>query len=196
MKILRIALVCALLATAGSASAKDHVFPAKDPYGKVLRHYTKQADEYSLQDLHAQFILYATYASEEFRNAFRVEYERVYPYGQDARAKERAAPWLAQDPEANFFVAIYARKRENMILAGEKSLQDLSLHVDGKTYKPKLIEKISITPFEIYFFNYLNLWFDAYRVVFPFEGLHNRDLAFQLQLHGVSGSGNLNFKKK
>lgn len=177
-------------------SAKDSVLPLPDPYGKVLRRYSRRGESYSFQDMQAKIIWWATYASDEFRDAFRTEYDRVYPQGQDARAKERSKPWITPDPQATFMVGIYALKREMSDLDSEKSLQDLSLEVDGHFYKPKLIEKIPTTQFEIYFFNYLNLWFKTYRVVFPFEGLHNRDVAFKLHLHGVAGGSALKFKAK
>lgn len=180
----------------GTALAKDTVFPVSDPYGKVLRRYTKKGEYYNWQDLQATLIVYATYASDEFREAFRAEYDKVYPLGQDQRAKERAAPWLAPDPEATFFVALYGRKREMMELGNEKSLQDLSLDVGGQVYKPKTVEKISLTPFELYFFNYLNLWYQGYRVVFPYEGLRDRQVPFKLRIHGVAGGGALQFDAK
>ncbi len=194
MKKWRGILVLAFLFCAGPALAKDSVFPLKDPYGKVLRRYTQKAEYYNWQDLQATLMVYATYASDEFREAFRAEYDKVYPYGQDQRAKERAAPWVAQDPEATFFVALYGRKREMMELGDEKSLQDLSLDVGGKIYKPKEVQKISLTPFELYFFNYLNLWFQGYRVVFPYEGLRDRQVPFSLRIHGVAGGGALKFQ--
>ncbi|MFO1462195.1 MAG: hypothetical protein U1F66_00290 [bacterium] len=176
------------------AQARETVLPNHEPYGKVLRRYTKKGEYNNWQDLHTQLIWYATYASDEFREAFREEYAKVYPQGQDQKAQVRAAPFLAKDPEATFFLALYAEKREMAEMGDDKSLQDVNLEVDGRFYKPKLVEKLPTTQFEIYFFHYVNLWFKTYRVVFPFEGLRNREVPFKLHLDGVAGNITLNFK--
>ena len=193
MKKWRNLLAIFLFFAGGSASAKEMIFPIKDPYDKVLHRYSKKAEYYNWQDLQATLIVHATYISNEFRQGFRKQYDNIYPHGQEQRAQERADLWMNPDPEATFFVALYGRKREMMELGNDKSLQDLSLEVGGRNYKPKLVEKISITPFELYFFNYLNLWFQGYRVVFPYEGLRDKEVPFELQIHGVAGGGALKF---
>jgi len=190
-------LLCLVMIFCSTAAfAKDTVFPIHEPYAKVQRQYSKKGQYYDFQDLYAQMIWYATFASDEFREAFRQEYAKVYPQGQDGKAQERADPWMASDPRATFFVGLYAKKHEMTELGDKKSLQDITLEVDGRFYKPVLVEKIPVTQFEIYFFSYLNLWYKGYRVVFPYEGLRNREVAFKLHMNGVSGNSTLNFKAK
>src|SRR5262245_60985205 len=110
-----------------TASAKDSIIPIHDPYAKVVRQYSKRGESYNYQDMQAEIIWWATYASDEFREAFRSEYDRVYPQGQEYRAQEKAKPWRADDPEATFMVGLYAKKREMSDLGDEKSLQDINL---------------------------------------------------------------------
>lgn len=170
------------------------LFPLKDSYDKALDRYTKNGSHYSIQDLHAQILWYATYDSEEFRQAFREKYDQVYPHGQEYRAQAKANTWIEPGPDSTFFVALYARRREMMDLGSPKSLQDISLEVGGQILKPSLIEKIPLTEFEIRFFSYSNLWYTGYRVVFPTTALKNRDVPFKLHLNGAAGGSTLDYK--
>jgi hypothetical protein len=190
----RILLAILLLFPLSAHAVPGALFPPNNDYEKTLKHYTKNGSYYSLQDLHAQVIWYATYASDEFQRAFQGEYLRIYPQGQEGRAQTKASTWTTPSSDASFFVALYARRREMADLSTPKSLQDVSLEVGGNFIKPTLIEKIPITEFEIKFFNYVNLWYSAYRVVFPTTALRNRDVPFKLHLNGVAGASTLNFK--
>ena len=192
MRRLLLAIFCLLPLSA--QAVPDALFPTKDDYEKTLYRYTKNGSHYSLQDLHAQIIWYATYASDEFRRAFKGEYDEVYPHGQEYRAKEKAGVWIDPGSDASFFVALYARRREMMDLGSPKSLQDVTLEVGGQFLKPTRIEKITITEFEIRFFNYVNQWYTAYLVVFPTQALRNRDVPFKLHLNGAAGSSTLTYK--
>jgi len=192
MRRLLLAIFCFLPLSAQAVPGA--LFPLSNEYDKALKRYTKNGSHYSLQDLHAQIIWYATYASDEFSRAFRAQYDEIYPQGQEYRAQSKAGTWTETGKDASFFVALYARRREMMDLGSPKSLQDVSLEVGGRFIKPTLVEKIPITEFEIRFFNYVNLWYTAYRVVFPTESLRNRDVPFKLHLNGVAGSSTLTFK--
>lgn len=190
----RLLLAILLLLPLSAKAVPGALFPLSNDYDKALKRYSKNGSHYSLQDLHAQIIWYATFDSEEFRQAFRGEYEKVYPHGQEFRAQTKANTWIEPGPDASFFVALYARRREMMDLGSPKSLQDISLEVDGRILKPSSIEKIPLTEFEIRFFNYVNLWYTGYRVVFPTSALRNRDVPFKLHLNGAAGGSTLTFK--
>ncbi len=192
MRRLLLAILC--LIPLSAQAVPDAFFPLKDAYEKTLYRYTKNGSHYSIQDLHAQIIWYATYASDEFSQAFRGEYNEVYPHGQEYRAQTKANLWIDPGKDASFFVALYARRREMMDLGSPKSLQDVTLEVGGQFLKPTLIEKIPITEFEIRYFNYVNQWFTAYRLVFPTEALHDRNVPFKLHLNGAAGASTLTYK--
>ncbi len=189
----RLILAILLFFPLSAQAVPDALFPLRDEYEKTLGRYTKTGSHYSLQDLHAQIIWYATYDSDEFSRAFRGEYNEVYPHGQEYRAQTKANTWIEPGQDASFFVALYARRREMMDLGSPKSLQDVTLEVSGQFLKPTLIEKIPITEFEIRFFNYVNQWYTAYRLVFPTAALRNREVPFKLHLNGAAGGSTLTY---
>ncbi|HCU23714.1 MAG TPA: hypothetical protein DF383_01755 [Deltaproteobacteria bacterium] len=186
-------LLLALIAGSSAWGSNGGLFPLGGPYGKALKADTKKGDYYSPDDLSPHLIWYVTFISDAFRDQFLRQYQKIYPEGQDFLAQKKAELWLKPNPEAEFFVALYAHPKEMTNLGDEQSLWDLSLEISGKTYKPSRVEAIDIDPFERRFFSYLNQWYRGYRVVFPVTGLDDRSRAFTLHLTSVTGHSSLKF---
>ncbi len=188
----KILLLIPLLFFTFSIYAASDLTSQRNPYYKVLKQYTRESEIYSTEDIHAQYIVNATYLSEEFRSSFKTFFKKFYPDGQDGLAEKRAQLWSEDQGEVSFLVALYAKNRKMIPLGDPNSLWDLSLKMNGETYKPQLVEKVITSPLELKFFPFVNRWFQLYRVSFPAASGSNSD-KIQLNLSSVVGHSELKF---
>lgn len=189
-------LTLGLLITSTGHAFNGAAFGMKDHYYKVLKKFTKKSSILSLGYFNTKMIWFATFKSEEFRQAFELHFNKLYPEGQDALAYQLARPWMQATDHAEFFLSLYAHEPDLEELGNEESLWDLSLQVGNQVYKPTSVELIDPTSFTATFFPYINGWSVAYRVVFPTSPGPLSQNPFVLQLASVAGKTQLKFKNK
>lgn len=190
-KLLLLALI--LLFAGPAAADSSSIFGNRDPYFKVLKKFTRKGTELALGDLDTRYIWYATFRSDEFRDAFAAYFKKQYPEGQENLAGKLAKPWMEPSPNAEFFVALYCHDSKLGELGGAESLWDLTLQSGGQILKPLLVEPIEFGPFEARFFPYVMKWYKLYRVVFAGGDWNASGRPFTLNLTGIVGSNSLKF---
>ncbi len=189
-------LSLAMLMAPTAHAFNDSTFGMKDRYYKVLKKFTKKNSILALGYFNTKVIWYATYKSEEFRQAFELHFNKLYPEGQDALAYQLARPWMQASGQAEFFLSLYAHEPDLEELGNEDSLWDLSLQVGTQVYKPVSVEPVDLTSFTATFFPYINGWSVAYRIVFSADPAQLAENPFILQLASVAGTTRLKFNKK
>lgn len=172
----------------------DSLVGLGNQYDRTVHRNTKHAEVYGISDLDAHYILFATFHSQEFRNAFAELYNHLYPQGQDGLANKLGHPWEDKPPQVEFFIGVYAKAKGLKKMSGPKNLWDLTLKLDGQLYQPVSVEEVTITPFEYKFYPYLDPWSRAYRVTFPVSLAQGEAHPMILQVANVNGKSELKFK--
>ncbi len=186
--------VCLNFLTPPRTLASD-LLALSNPYGKVLREYTRSGSVYSLQDLDTRFKWIATYHSPEFISAFETYWLKFYPNGQEGYARELKEKIIPKPGQIEFMVALYAKPQSLKDLGDKFSLWELTLQVGQKNLHPILVEEIPLTSFQARFYPYVDKWHRTYRVLFSSLELSpaNRDMT--LKLNSVAGHSHLQFKR-
>lgn len=186
-------LLIALL-PASSWAVSDSLVGLGNHYNKVVDRNTRRAEAYGIRDLDAHYIIYATYQTQDFRNAFSELYNHLYPQGQNGLANQLGHPWEGKEVQVEFFVAVYAKAKGLKRMSGPKNLWDISLKMDDKLYHPTTVEEVPITPFEYKFYPYLDPWSRAYHVIFPVSLSQGESRPISLEVASVAGKSELKFK--
>jgi len=193
-KLKRLAVLAWLLIPCSAYAYNDSLLGLWDKYEKAVKRNTQHVEVYGIRDLDAHFIVFATFHTEDFRQAFSQLYDKLYPQGQEGLANELGHPWDGRPPQVEFFVGLYAKAKGLKKMVGSKNLWDLSLNIDGKYYKPASVEEVTITPFEYKFYPYLDPWSRAYKVSFPVPLAQGESSGVSLELASVAGRRELKFK--
>ena len=170
----------------------DSLVSLTSSYNKVLRKYTKSGSAYNIDQLNTRFKCYATYHSPEFLETFYKRFAQFYPEGQEGYAEELKNKMTSPN-QAVFFIALYSEKSGLKRMTGDKNLWDIALLVKGEVFKPVSVERVLLTPFEYRFYPYVDKWYHAYRVVFPFDAIQTKTPEMALQISSVAGVSKLNF---
>lgn len=192
---LKIAVAGVILGVSLSAWCYDQSLTSiTQPYNKIVSRYTKIGGAYSGTDLDTKFRWYATFHSPDFREAFFQRYHDFYPAGDNPYAKQYMEGSAGPD-QTEFFVALYAKRRDLKRMTGPRNLWDISLLAGDKTLKPIRLEEVPVTSLQEGLYPYLEKWYRAYRVVFPIskENISHGELV--LQLSGVGGDSKLTFER-
>ncbi len=166
-----------------------------NPYGKVLREYTRGGSVYSLQDLDTRFKWMATYHSPEFIEAFEAYWSKFYPQGQEGYARELKEKIIPKPGQIEFMVALYAKPQSLKDLGDKFSLWELTLQIGQQNLHPILVEEIPLTSFQARFYPYVDKWHRTYRVLFSSLETHPTDHTMILKLNSVAGHSHLEFRR-
>jgi hypothetical protein len=169
-RILAVLVLAASAAACGPRSVSLYEKVLGSPsYNRITEEATRTRE---VRDgLDTLFILYATWLSEAWVDAFAVEFSNIY-YLDPQRQVATIALWRGESKKyVRFFVALYLPDEKGNDLEKPETLWSLRLvRADEKDYAPVYVRKASMRPEEISrFFPYSGTWYRAYEVAFPKE---------------------------
>jgi hypothetical protein len=164
-----------------------------DSYQKVLSHFTREEEDFSLAQLDTNYSWIATYHSPELLGAVDRLLKKYYPDGFPPYTRQLRSEMSSQG-QTEFFVAMYAKSRQMKKMLGKENLWEMQLMVGGKAIQPVLVKEVEINPIHYRIYPYLTKWHKGFRLVFPFEP-GPADSEFELQISGPFGSHRVKFGK-
>ena len=193
-RILAVLFLAASAAACGPRSAALYEKVLGSPsYNRITEGATRTRE---VRDgLDTLFILYATWLSPPWVDAFAEEFSNIY-YLDPQRREATIASWRGESQKhVRFFVALYVPDEKGNDLEKPETLWSLRLvRADEKDYAPVYVRKASMRPEEISrFFPYSGKWYRAYEVAFPKEAGETAAEArpgtpwFKMVLSGVQG---------
>lgn len=187
-------LVLGMVSNLGAAQQwEDSLYKLASPYKRVLNKYTKMGAKYSIGNLTTIYKAFATYHSPEFIKAVDKQFTKLYPDGSSNFAQVLKVG-LEEPGQAEFFIALYTRDSGLRKLNGKKTLWNLSLIAGEEVIRPTTVDEVDLTTFHYKFYPYLTKkWFQAYRVIFPFNAQKSLQKEITLELSSVRGTERMNF---
>jgi hypothetical protein len=169
-RILAVLILAASAAACGPRSVALYEKVIGSPsYNRITEGATRTRE---VRDgLDTLFILYATWLSPEWLDAFTQEFSNIY-YLDAQRREATIAQWRGESQKyVRFFVALYVPDEKGNDLEKPGTLWSVRLvRADEKDYAPVYVRKASMRPEEISrFFPYSGTWYRAYEVAFPKE---------------------------
>src|SRR5512134_384669 len=169
-RILAVLVLAAFAAACGPRSVALYEKVLGSPtYNRTTEAATRTRED--RDGLDTKFILYATWLSAGWIDAFAEEFSNIY-YLDPQRREATIALWRGES-QANvrFFVALYVPDERGNDLEKPETLWSVRLvRADEKDYAPVYVRKASMRPEEISrFFPYSGTWYRAYEVAFPKE---------------------------
>lgn len=140
---------------------------ASATYRGLLNRWTRQDLEYD--ELETKLLVWATYKSWPFRQAYVAEYARVYVLPEAEREALLEREIAALETYHDFVVAMYAPVRESAELIRERRVWRLYLEGPGGVrVSPSVVERIKEPlPVVSAFFPYVDRWSRVFLVRFP-----------------------------
>jgi hypothetical protein len=169
-RILAVLVLAASAAACGPRSVALYEKVLGSPsYNRVTEGETRTRE---VRDgLDTLFILYATWLSAPWVDAFAEEFSNIY-YLDPQRREATVALWRGESQKhVRFFVALYVPEEKGNDLEKPGTLWSVRLvRADEKDYAPVYVRNASMRPEEISrFFPYSGTWYRAYEVAFPKE---------------------------
>jgi len=163
-------------------------------YRWELKKQTERGRIYHVHTWDAELIWNATFFSEEFRDEFIKQHEKIKHLVGPSAARFEAEQMHRQLDGWDFFLAIYTKDEYKEFSQYDDSFWEIELTTGGgQVVKPILIERMPTTPYEKKMFPYLDRWSRGYRVTFPKVPLGDE---IKLTIKSVVGSSTLEWKVK
>lgn len=164
------------------------------PYKKIVREYTGVGKTYNLNDLTTTYKFYATLHTPKFVDAVQNYVKKLYPNGAPPQAEKYLAQ-MKTPGQTSFFISLYARARGLKRMGeADADLWQTTLKVGEKSFSPIEVEHVPLTPFQYRFYPYVDKWYFAYRLVFPYDLSQSANQEITLQLSSVGGVSEVRFK--
>lgn len=193
INILFIPLFFFISTAAFAQSMNSSLISVTSPYKKVVRKYTEVGKTYDINDVTTTYKWYATLHAPEFVQVVREELQKLYPSGLSPQAEKYFQQMLTPG-QTSFFVSLYARQRGLKRMGEDRDLWQSTLKVGNQSYNPIEVERVDLTPFQYRFYPYVDKWYFAYRLVFPYDLTQNPQTPVSLQLSSVGGASEVTYK--